>query len=100
MIANRPFTEIEGPFDVVLEVLEHKAFNDTLNSSLAIFQVRFVVKKLVQKPSKACVQLSRTTCIACDPVSSSIEGARYLQGVLSGSTTSFSSRNGACAATL
>ena len=73
MIANRPFTEIEGPFDVVLEVLEHKAFNDTLNGSLSIFQVRFIVKKLVQKPPKACVQLSRTTCITCECVSSSIE---------------------------
>jgi hypothetical protein len=29
-----------------------------LNGSLTIFQVRFIVKELVQKFSKACVQLS------------------------------------------
>lgn len=58
MIADRPFAEIEGPFNVVLKVFEDKSFNDILNGSPAILQVRFTVEKLVQELPKACVQLS------------------------------------------
>lgn len=74
MVADRPFSKVKCPLDIVLKVLENKSFNDTLNGSSAILEVRFTVEKLVQELSKACVQLSRTTCIAYDGVRSKLKG--------------------------